>query len=106
MSRALLANEQGGPLAQQTVTPRQSLLQQTLGAVVVHTAAVLLCRQGVDLLRPLINMLLNPAALVVSTYIGVFQFTGILLQLSSVDNTTKFWYVCTVRQMIIPQAQF
>ena len=68
MGRVLLANEQGGPLAQLTVTSKQTPLQQTLGSIVVHTAAVLLCRQGVGLLKPFVNMLCNPTALVVSIW--------------------------------------
>ena len=67
IGRALLANEQGGPLAQLRVIPRQPPLHQTLGAVVIHAAAVLLCRQRVDVLQPFTNMFNNPAVLAVST---------------------------------------
>ena len=67
MGRALLANEQGGPLAQLKVTPEQTSLHQTLGAVVVHAAAVLQCMHRVTILQPFTNMLNNPRALAVST---------------------------------------
>ena len=66
MARSLVANEQGGTLAQMSVDPRQPLQHRTLGAIVVHTAAVFLCRQKVDILQPFVNMLTNPAVLVVS----------------------------------------
>jgi len=64
MARSLVANEQGGPLAQLRIAPQRSLQHRTLGAIVVHTAAVLLCQQGVQILQPFLNMLNNPAALV------------------------------------------
>jgi len=66
MARALVANEQGGPLAQLRIAPRQPLQHRALGAIVVHTAAIFLCRQRVGILQPFVNMLKNPAALVVS----------------------------------------
>ena len=66
MARSLIANEQGGTLAQLGVDSRQPLLNRTLGAIVVHTAAVFLCRQKVTILQPFVNMLNNPAVLVVS----------------------------------------
>ena len=66
MGRLLVANEQGGALAQLGVCPRQPLKQRTLGAVVVHTVAVFFCQQKVDILQPFVNILKNPAALVVS----------------------------------------
>ena len=66
MARSLIANEQGGTLAQLAVDPRQPLQHRTLGAIVVHTAAVFLCRQKVTILQPFVNMLNNPAVLVVS----------------------------------------
>ena len=62
----LVANEQGGTLAQLGVYPRQPLQHRTLGAIVVHTAAVFLCQQKVDILQPFVNMLNNPATVVVS----------------------------------------
>ena len=66
MAKLLVANEQGGTLAQLMVKPRQHLQHRTLGAIVVHAIAVFLCQQRVDVLKPFINMLNNPAALVVS----------------------------------------
>ena len=66
MAKLLVANEQGGTLAQLIVDPMQPLQHRTLGAIVVHTAAVFFCRQRVDILQPFVNMLNNPAALVVS----------------------------------------
>ena len=66
MGRLLVANEQGGALAQLGVCPRQPLKHRTLGAVVVHTVAVFFCQQKVDILQPFVNILKNPAALVVS----------------------------------------
>ena len=66
MGRDLLANEQGGPLAQMRVTPGQPSLHQTLGAIVVHAATILQWRQRVDILKPFVNMLNDPAGLTVS----------------------------------------
>ena len=66
MARLLVANEQGGTLAQLRIYPRQPLQHRTLGAIVVHTAAAFLCRQKIDILQPFMNMLTNPAVLVVS----------------------------------------
>lgn len=65
-ARLLLANQQGGTLAQMTVTSQQPTQCRSLSSVVVHTAAVMLCRQGVEILLPFVNMFNNPAALVVS----------------------------------------
>lgn len=64
--RLLLANQQGGQLAQMTVSPDQPALCRTLTALVIHTAAVLLTRANDDLLLPFVNMLNNPSVLGVS----------------------------------------
>ena len=66
MARLLVANEQGGTLAQLRIYPGQPLQHRTLGAIVVHTVAVFLCRQEVSILQPFVNMLNKPAMLVVS----------------------------------------
>ena len=68
MARLLVANEQGGPLAQLVVGPTQHPKYLTLGAIIVHTAAVFLCQQRVGILQPFVNMLKNPATLVVSAF--------------------------------------
>ena len=65
MARLLVANEQGGPLAQLVVDPMQPPKYRTLGAIIVHTAAVFLCQQRVAILQPFVNMLKNPVTLVV-----------------------------------------
>jgi len=74
VARSLVANEQGGPLAQLGVAPQQPLLNRILGAIVVHTAAVFFCRQRVKILQPFVNMLNNPAALIVSESPSVCEF--------------------------------
>ena len=66
VGRALLANEQGGPLPQLRVIPQQPALHRTLGAVVVHAAVVFLSRQRLQVLKPFITMIGNPGALAVS----------------------------------------
>ena len=66
MARLLVANEQGGNLAQLRMYPEQPLQHRTLAAIVVHTVAVFLCQQEVNILQPFVNMLNNPAMLVVS----------------------------------------
>ena len=65
-ARLLLANEQGGPLAQLHVTPELPALCKTLGAIVIHTVAVLESSFQQPVLQPLVNMMANPAALAVS----------------------------------------
>ncbi len=74
IAQALLANQQGGPLAQLAITPCQPPLQRTLGAIVVHTAIIFQYRQGVELLQPFVKMLNNPAALVVGIYGSITVF--------------------------------
>ena len=66
IARALLVNQQGGQLVQLQVSPQQPSLARDLTALVVHTAIVLSARKDTDVLMPFVNMLNNPAALVVS----------------------------------------
>ena len=66
MARALVSNEQGGPLAALQVSAGQPSSHRTLGAVVVHTAATLLSRRGVDLLHPLVALLSTPGDMAVN----------------------------------------
>ena len=66
MARALVANAQGGTMAQLCVAPSQPLQCRTLAALVVHAAAVFFSKPGNQMLLPFINMLINPAVLVVS----------------------------------------
>lgn len=65
-ARLLLTNQQGGPLGQMTVSPELPAECKTLGAVVVHTIAVINCNSRQDILLPFVNMLTNPAALMVN----------------------------------------
>lgn len=65
-AQLLLTNKQGGPLAQMCITQKLPVMWKILGAVVVHTAAVLFSNSGRRSLLPFINMLTNPAALDVS----------------------------------------
>lgn len=62
-ARALLANQQGGVLAQMSVSPNQPLQCRTLTGLVVHTALVLFSRPKVEILLPFFHMLTNPSAL-------------------------------------------
>ncbi len=61
--RLLMTNQQGGTLAQMSVSPDQVGLHRTLTGVVVHTVVTLLSRPNRELLLPFINMLTNPALL-------------------------------------------
>jgi hypothetical protein len=70
-AQLLLANEQGGPLAQLRVTPELLDIYKTLRAVVVHTVAVLESSSGRQILLPFINMMASPVALAVSYSIYV-----------------------------------
>lgn len=73
MARLLLANEQGGPLAQLRVTPKLPAMCKTLGAIVIHTVAVLDSCSNRPSLLPFINMMTYPAALAVSTKMCIAQ---------------------------------
>lgn len=61
--RMLLTNQQGGILAQMSVSPHQLGHHRTLTGLVVHTVVVLLSRPNTELLLPFINMITNPASL-------------------------------------------
>lgn len=61
--RLLLSNQQGGTLAQMSVSPLQAALHRILTGLVMHTVVTLLSRPNTELLLPLINMLKNPAIL-------------------------------------------
>ena len=64
-ARLLLVNKQGGPLAQMCITPELPAQYKTLGALVVHTVAVVNTHAGLPILLPFVNMLTNPGALAV-----------------------------------------
>ena len=60
-----LTNRQGGDLAQMKISDTLSPEYRSLGAVVVHTIAVLFSNYEMQILQPFISMLGNPAALTV-----------------------------------------
>lgn len=66
ISRALLANQQGGILKQMSVSPKQPLHCRTTLGVVIHATSVFFNKQKIDLLLPFVSMLKNPVALSVS----------------------------------------
>ena len=66
MARALVSNEQGGPLAALQVSTGQPGSCRTLGALVVHVVATLLSRSSDDLVSPLFNILSTPGNMAVS----------------------------------------
>lgn len=68
-ARLLLTNKQGGPLAQLCVTPALPTICKTLGAIVIHTVAVIDSHFRLPILLPFVNMMGNPAALAVNFYI-------------------------------------
>ncbi len=63
--RLLLANQQGGTLAQMVVSPHQAQagLHRSITGLVVHIITVLLSRTNNELLLPFLNMLRNPTLL-------------------------------------------
>ena len=65
MARALVSNEQGGPLAALQVSAGQQGSYRTLGALVVHVVATLFSRSKDDLLFPLFNLLNTPGNMAV-----------------------------------------
>ncbi len=64
--RLLLANQQGGTLAQMVASPYQAGLHKSLTGLVVHTVTVLLSMANTELLLPFFNMLTNPISLQVN----------------------------------------
>ena len=66
VARCLLTNQQGGDLAQMKISETLSSECKTLGALVVHTIAVLFSNSKLQILLPFISMLENPASLTVS----------------------------------------
>ena len=62
----LLTNQQGGPLAQMSMSADSSPENKTLGAIVVHTVAALSVDPAQPILLPLVHMLTKPSALSVS----------------------------------------
>ena len=68
MAKLFLTNEQGGPLAQLCVTPELPAICKTLGAIIVHTVAVIELNSGQPLLLPFLNMMAYPAQLAVSLF--------------------------------------
>ncbi len=73
--RLLLANQQGGTLAQMFVSPHQAhaSLHRSITGLVVHTVAVLLSRAKTELLLPFLNMLTNPSVLEVRELRGMLK---------------------------------
>lgn len=72
-ARLLLTNTQGGPLAQMRITPEVPAEFKSLGALVVHTVAVMNSCAKLHILLPFVNMLNNPGALAVSFISGYFD---------------------------------
>ena len=58
--RALLANEQGGPLPQMRMHPKQTEVCRDLTAVVIHVITVLHCVTKSAAFQPLMQLLQNP----------------------------------------------
>lgn len=67
-ARLLLTNKQGGPLAQFSISPQLPATYKTLGAIVVHTAAIIDSHLRLPILLPFVNMMGNPAALKVCNF--------------------------------------
>ncbi len=79
--RLLLANQQGGTLAQMVASPHQAGLHKSLTGLVVHTVAVLLNMANTELLLPFVNMLTNPISLQVHlTVLKVSSYSTLMLQ--------------------------
>lgn len=71
MARLLLTNQQGGPLGQMHIRPGLPAGCKTIGAIVVHTISVFSSNSSRQILLPFINMLNNPAELMVSCVMSV-----------------------------------
>ena len=65
LAKLLLRNEQGSPLPQMHAHYSLMPHDKILGAIIVHTATVLRSNSQQSYLLPFVNMLDNPAALVV-----------------------------------------
>lgn len=79
VGRLLITNRHASLLAQMTVSLQQPPECKPLGAIVVHTASVILFKQKLDILMPFVNIFNNPAALDVS-YKYHFKSSGIYTQ--------------------------
>ena len=66
VGRLLITNQHAAALGQMTISLRQPPKCKPLGAIVVHTASVILCRRKIDILMPFVSIFSNPAALNVS----------------------------------------
>lgn len=66
VAKLLIRNKQGSSLPQMCLKPSLTPECKTLGAIIVHTTVVLSANSKQPLLFPLVNMLFNPTALVVS----------------------------------------
>lgn len=98
-SQLLLANRQGGILDQMTVSPQQPSQCRSLSSIVVHTAAVILCRQRVDILQPFVNMFNNPAVLAVSGFFRVYLPALLVLSFSVGKNMFRLILIITCRML-------
>ena len=96
MARALISNEQGGPLAALQVSTGQPSICRTLGALVVHVAATLFTRSSDNLLSPLVNLLTAPGNMAVSS-----QTKPRCLNLSAFQQC----YLPTMGEDILPQVK-
>ena len=68
VAEVLITNQLGGPLAEMKVSAENPPEFSLFGSIVIHTVAVLSADSTNPLLIPLVNMLTNPAALIVSNY--------------------------------------
>ena len=67
-AQLLLTNQQGGPLAQMTITPTLPSECKALGSIVIHSVVAFSSNSRYHILLPFVNMLTNPAALTVNNY--------------------------------------
>ena len=65
IARLLLTNKQGGLLRQMSILPDISTECKSLGTIVVHAVTVFTSSSKQPILLPFINMLTNPADLMV-----------------------------------------
>lgn len=102
-ARLLLTNQQGGPLAQMTITPDLPSENITLCSIIVHCMAVFSSNATCHILLPFVNMLTNPAALTVSYYgKWLFYCCYSLFFFSFSIHTYQLWQKITYKKSEVP----
>lgn len=97
LARFLLTNQQGGPLAQMTITPALPSEFKTLCSIVIHSVAIFGCNSTYGILLPFVQMLYDPAALNVGWLLEL-RFCNFITCLFSI-HICQLWQKITCRKL-------